>query len=96
MPAPDASNPFAKDFAYLHPFLERLQEHAESLGNAPLQELLAGESARWREIDALLSAGSDAGTGADAPSPSGVPAIDSFRLTVGTLRGLEPRRRADD
>lgn len=51
--------PFAKDFGYLTPFLQKVKAHADSLGEGPvkaeLQALLSGQLEEWDRVKTLLA-----------------------------------------
>lgn len=71
--------PFARDFGYLGPFLQKVEAHArglpESQARAELLQILAGAPERWARIQALLSGAQPAapqdegGAGAGPPDP---------------------------
>lgn len=82
---------FARDFGYLMPFLQKMEQAAKESGNAELQQLVAGEAARWRRIQALLGSGAGApapagpSAGARKPAAGGNGALPR-QLTIGSLR----------
>jgi len=102
-------NPFAKDFDYLVPFLTNVAQHVAKLQGERgerLRELLSGEAQKWSEIAALLSGANPVGESGSAhgsePTPEPAPKPTSGRVpsamqpTVGSLRGIEPKRRSGD
>ena len=77
-------SPFAKDFGYLIPFLDKVKAHVEGLpegpGKAELQGLLASQVTDWKRVKALLSGAEASGDPSpesadqkspDAPAPEG-------------------------
>ncbi len=77
--------PFAKDFGYLIPFLDKVNAYAEGLPDGPrkdeLQSLLSSQSADWTRIAAILSGGAPSAPRAqEAPAEAEVPSTDTAPL----------------
>jgi hypothetical protein len=77
-----------RDFAYLMPFLEKVQAAGSGLPAGSREELaalVAGERDRWTRIRALLAGGGAPATAPQARASSPTPTGGSG-FTVGTLR----------
>ena len=99
------AQPFARDFGYLMPFLDKVEAATGSIADPAAREeakrLLSGEKERWTRARELL-AGAPGGARAGAAKPATAPPPPppppppapkpSAGLTVGSLRGLPINR----
>jgi hypothetical protein len=79
---------FEKDFGYLMPFLDRVQQEASKVGGDELKSLLKDESQKWQRIRQLLSQKDGAASPTKKTSqPAKAEAEAPVKmLTVGSLR----------
>jgi hypothetical protein len=81
-----ANASFEKDFGYLFPFFDRLEQGARTLAPQSRDELLAllaGERERWARVQALLAG--EAGRGAQGTAGQASSAAPALHWTVGPL-----------
>ena len=83
-----AASGFEKDFGYLMPFIEKVAEAANAMGDAAAREelkrLVAGERARWLRIQELLS-----GAAARPAQPGNGPPVTHAKVAVDSPAAAE-------